>query len=64
MAILPTALINTQYKRYTFIKVKTLTSCSFNMADISTSSLAASTWFTLEIEIGIAAYKQNLGEIN
>jgi hypothetical protein len=33
--------------------VKTLTSCSFNMADISTSSRAASNWFTLEIATGI-----------
>jgi hypothetical protein len=40
-------------KASTFIKENTLTSCSFNMADISTSSLAASNWFTLDIEIGI-----------
>jgi Ca2+/Na+ antiporter len=37
----------------TFIKENTLTSCSFNIADISTSSLAASNWLTLDIVIGI-----------
>lgn len=42
----------------TFIKENTLTNCSFNMADISTSSLAASTWLTLDIEIGTVDYKQ------
>lgn len=41
----------TQYS--TFIKEKTLTNCSFNMADISMSNLAASNWLTLDIEIGI-----------
>lgn len=41
-------------KGSTFTKENTLTNCSFNMADISTSSLAASNWLTLDIEIGIA----------
>jgi hypothetical protein len=47
------AQINRVTKESTFIKENTLTSCSFNMADISMSSLAASNWFTLDIEIGI-----------
>lgn len=44
--------------RDTFIKEKILTNCSFNMADISMSSLAASNWLTLDIEIGILACKR------
>lgn len=40
-------------RKDTFIREKTLTNCSFNMADISMSNLAASNWLTLDIEIGI-----------
>jgi len=50
-------------KESTFIKENTLTSCSFNMADISTSSLAASNWFTQDIEIGIMTCTRKRGSI-
>lgn len=39
-----------------FNKEKTLSNCSFNMAVISTSNLAASNWFTLDILIGILGW--------
>lgn len=42
----------------TFINEKTLTNCSFNMADISMSSLPASNWLTLDMEIGIIDCKR------
>ena len=49
--------VNLSLVLYTFITEKTLTNCSFNMADISISSLPASTWLTLDI-VGIADCKQ------